>query len=78
MEKKLSRTHYNSLKSTLKMKMVYMKEKYVMVGNMAQENITTKMEISMKDKCIKESCKGRENISGLIKMYMKAPSFKIR
>jgi len=49
-----------------------------MAKNTEQENISLKMEIYTKGKCLKEKCKERANIPGQIKMFMKAHLFKIK
>jgi hypothetical protein len=58
--------------------MVFIKAKLSMERNMEWVNIISKMVTFMKDKCSKEKCKVKENIHGLIKIFMKELLFKIK
>jgi hypothetical protein len=60
------------------MMMEFMKEKLVMVKSMERENIILKMEMYMKAKCIRGSCRAKESMFGQIKMFMKGHFCKIR
>ena len=60
------------------MMMEYIKVNQLIIKSMDQENISLKMGIFIKEKCIKEKCKEKVNIYGLIKMYIKVLLYKIK